>query len=59
MLVEIDFFPFGIEVELMICNGRKLVSEPEWTRVRPSIKQKSIIEYIITYAQLLEVSGNV
>ena len=22
------------EVELMICNGRKLVSEPEWTRVR-------------------------
>ena len=23
------------EVELMICNGRKLVSEPEWTRIRP------------------------
>ena len=21
------------EVELMICNGRKLVSESEWTRV--------------------------
>ena len=21
------------EVELMICNGRKLVSEPEWTRI--------------------------
>ena len=32
------------EVELMICNGRKLVSEPEWTRVRPSLKQKSIID---------------
>ena len=47
------------EVELMICNGRKLVSEPEWTRVRPSLKQKSIIDYIITDAQLLEVSGNV
>ena len=31
------------EVELMICNGRKLVSEPEWTRIRPSLKQKSII----------------
>ena len=43
----------------MICNGRKLVSEPEWTRVRPSLKQKSIIDYIITDAQLLEVSGNV
>ena len=40
------------EVELMICNGRKLVSEP-------SLKQKSIIDYIITDAQLLELSGNV
>ena len=36
------------EVELMICNGRKLVTEPEWTRVRPSLKQKSIIDYVIT-----------
>ena len=27
------------EVELMICNGRKLVYEPEWTRVRCSLKQ--------------------
>ena len=43
----------------MICNGRKLVFEPEWTRVRPNLKQKSVIEYIITDAQLLEVSGNV
>ena len=47
------------EVELMICNGRKLVSEPEWTKIRPSLKQKSIIYYIIADAQLLEVSGNV
>ena len=47
------------EVELMICNGRKLVSEPEWTRIRPSLKQKSIIDYIITDVQLLQVSGNV
>ena len=47
------------EVKLMICNGRKLVSEPEWTRIRPSLKQKSIIDYIVTDAQLLEVSGNV
>ena len=31
------------EVELMICNGRKLVSEPERKRVRPSLKQKSIM----------------
>ena len=27
------------EVELMICNGRKLVSEPEWTIVRPSLSK--------------------
>ena len=26
------------EVELVVCNGRKLVVEPEWTRVRPSLK---------------------
>ena len=30
-------------VELVVCNGRKLVFEPEWTRVRSSLKQKSII----------------
>ena len=47
------------EVELMICNGRKLGSEPEWISIRPSLKQKSIIDYIITDAQLVEVSGNV
>ena len=33
------------EVKLMICNGRKLVFEPEWTTIRPSLKQKSIIDY--------------
>ena len=59
MLVEIQLLSFLNEVELMICNGIKLVSEPEWTRIRRSLKQKSIIDYIITDAQLLEVSGNV
>ena len=29
-------------------NGRNLVSENESTRVRPSLKQKSIIDYNIT-----------
>ena len=24
------------EVELVACNGRQLVSEPEWTKVRPN-----------------------
>ena len=32
MLVVISFLN---EVELVACNGRKLVTEPEWTRVRP------------------------
>ena len=25
------------EVELVECNGRKFVTEPEWMRVRPSL----------------------
>ena len=47
------------EVEMVVCNGRKFMLEPEWTTVRPSLKQKSIIEYIITDPQLMAVSGNV
>ena len=31
------------EVEMVVCNGGKFMLEPEWTRVRPSLKQKSII----------------
>ena len=34
------------------------MSEPEWTRVRPSLDQKSVIDYIITDAQLLRESGD-
>ena len=42
MLVEIRrLLSFLNEVELVICNSRKLVSEPEWTTVRPSLKHKS------------------
>ena len=26
-------------VEMVVCNGRKFMLEPEWTRVRPSLKQ--------------------
>ena len=48
------FVAFLNEVELVACNGRKFVTEPEWTRVRPSLKQKSIIDYIVTDAQLME-----
>ena len=27
------------EVQVMICNGRKLVFKPEWTKVRPSLNR--------------------
>ena len=48
------------EVELVICNGRKLVSEPKWTRVRPSVQQKSVIDYIYSYGCAVdEGSGDV
>ena len=30
-------------VELLVCNGRKLMIKPEWTRVRPSLWQKSML----------------
>ena len=43
----------------MVCNGRRLVLDPEWTRVRPSSEQKSIIDYIITDTQLMVASGEV
>ena len=42
--------------DLVACNGRKLVTEPEWTRVRPSLNQKSIID---SDAQLMKASGYV
>ena len=34
------------------CNGRRLVYivEPEWTRVRPTLKQMSTTDYVITDA---------
>ena len=47
------------ELELVICNGRQCVSKPEWTSVRPSLDQKSVIDYIITDARLLRESGDV
>ena len=45
------------EVELVICNGRQVVSEPEWTRVRPSLNQKSVIDYVLADNQLMRESG--
>ena len=51
------FISFLNEVELVICNGRQLVAEPEWTRVRPSLNQWSVIDYVITDTQLMKESG--
>ena len=52
---------FLTEVELVVhvCNGREFTVEPQWTRARPSLKQKSIIDYIVTDSNLLQVSGSV
>ena len=47
------------EVELVVYNGRCLVVEPEWTRVRPTLIQMSTIDYVITDAQLMAASGNI
>ena len=33
------------------------MSEPEWTRVRPSLNQKSVIDYVIADNQLMRESG--
>ena len=48
---------FLTEVDLVSCNGRTFVTEPEWTPIHPGLKQKSIINYIITDMQLLKKSG--
>ena len=46
------------EEDLVICNGRKLVSEPEATRIRPGREQKLVIHYIVTDLQLMRESGD-
>ena len=45
---------FLTEVDLVACNGRTFVMEPEWTHIHPGLKQKSIINYIITDMQMLK-----
>ena len=59
MLVVNKFISFLNEVELVVCNGRQLVLEPEWTRVRPSLNQKSVIDFIVANVQLMRESGEV
>ena len=33
--------------------------EPEWTRVRPSLDQKSVLDFIVSDVQLMKQSGEV
>ena len=42
------------ELELVIYNGRWCVSEPEWTRVRPSLDQKSVIDIYYNGCPVIE-----
>ena len=48
---------FLTEVDLVSCNGRTFVTEPEWTHIRPGLKQKYVIEYIVTDMQMLKKFG--
>ena len=49
---------FLTKIDLVFCNGCTFVTEPEWTCIRPGLKQKSIIDYIIiTDMQMLKNSG--
>ena len=47
------------EVEMVICNGREFCVEPNWTRVRASLNQRSITDYIVTDRCLMQASKGV
>ena len=44
---------------LMICNGRTKLNDPQWTRVQTRLGHKSIIDYLITDKALMNESSNV
>ena len=48
---------FLTEVDLVSCNGRNFVTEPEWIRIHSVLKQKPIIDYKITDMQMLKKFG--
>ena len=41
------------EVELVVCDGLEFTVEPQWTRARSSMRQKSI--YVVTDSNFLQV----
>ena len=45
--------------DLMICNGRTMLTDPQWTRVQNRLGHKSIIDYIITDKALMKESSDV
>ena len=47
---------FLTKVDIVSCNDRTFVTEPEWTRIRLGLKQKSIINYIIADMQMFKSS---
>ena len=46
-------------LNLMVCNGRALLSDPQCTWVQSHLGHKSIINYIITNTALMKASSNV
>ena len=45
--------------DLMICNGRTMLTDPHWTRIQNRLGQKSMIDYIITNKALMKKSSDV
>ena len=45
--------------DLMICNGRTMLNDPQWTRAQTGLGHKSIVHYIITDKALIKESSNV
>ena len=44
---------------LVICNGRTKLTDPQWTRVQSRLGHKSIIDYIVTDKVLMNESSNI
>ena len=43
----------------MVCNGRTVLSDPQWTRDQNRLNHKSIVGYIITDKALTRASSNI
>ena len=43
----------------MMCNGKTMLTDPQWTRVQNRLGHKSIIDYIIIDKALMKESSDV